>query len=129
MATDLMFNLAGFKTRIVRLSSNPDSVPNGNHISVEYYSKTQGKWIMLEAMINYIPELNKKGLSVFEIFQDENAMEMLQGSCGNACNPKTVLNLTFPNPTYRSSLEIYWASSGGAVANGEDYHKQFSNSN
>lgn len=123
LAGNFLFNLAGFQARVVRISTSSDQIPEGNHISLEYFSPEQGKWVMAEGMDNYFPQANGVGLSVFEVFQGGPALKTLsQGGCGGACNPSAVINLILPDPTFDRAVEIYWAPSGGAVANGKAHH-------
>lgn len=122
-AASFLLNLAGFSTRVVRISTTPDKVPEGNHISIEYFSFEQDKWVMAEGMDNYFPQKNGLGLSVFEVFQGGLALKTLsKGGCGGACNPSAVVSLILPDPTFDRAVEIYWAPSGGAVANGKAHH-------
>ena len=127
MATNLLLNRAGYKTRIIRISSTPDNIPQGNHISVEYFSSEQKKWILVEGMDNTVPKRAGKELSVFEVFQEKRVLDTLaNGGCSGTCSPSSVVSLIFPDPTFEHAVEIYWAPSGGAVSNGKKFHQRVS---
>lgn len=59
----------GFRTRLIRVSMQPNK-EDSNHVFLEYYSDTSKKWVMLDAMLNFIPQRNGKLLSALEFFRN-----------------------------------------------------------
>ncbi len=59
----------GFRTRLIRVSFTPGKEV-ANHVFLEFSSTYQAKWVMFDAMENFIPERNGRLLSAFEFFAD-----------------------------------------------------------
>lgn len=57
----------GFKTRLMRISKEQNK-ELANHVFLEYYSVESKKWVMFDAMENFIPKLDGKLLSSLEFF-------------------------------------------------------------
>ena len=59
----------GVRTRLIRVSFTPGEEV-ANHVFLEVFSTYQAKWVMFDAMENFIPERNGRLLSAFEFFAD-----------------------------------------------------------
>lgn len=71
-ATLALLREAGLKTRLVGLAYDPDNI-SYNHVFLEYYSENLQKWVMMEPMLNAIPEYKSIPQSAFEMISNKTA--------------------------------------------------------
>ena len=57
----------GFRTRLMFMSLTKGKLI-ANHVFLEYFSPSSGKWVMFDAMENFIPTSNGVPMSAFEFF-------------------------------------------------------------
>jgi len=65
-ATISLLRKIGLKTRLMGMANDPQTI-QFNHVFREYFSPEFEKWVMLDPMINAIPEANGIPLSSFEM--------------------------------------------------------------
>ena len=114
--------LAGMRTRMVFLSTDVDHISLGNHITVEYYSVGQKKWVLVEGMSGTIPHDGAKSLGIFEVFGSAEQLAELNEVESNY-RPSAVVTIILPDPTYDTAVEIYWTPGTGVIAAGKAYHE------
>ena len=69
----------GFTTRLMRISHTPGE-EIANHVFLEYYSPNWSKWVMFDAMVNFIPTRDGRPMSAFEFFSTPSAEDSFRQS-------------------------------------------------
>lgn len=109
-ATVALLRGAGYQARVVRLSHDPDGLV-ANHVFPEFYSEKQGKWVMMEPMINQFAGPVGFNLSSFEMM----ASEIDRQSMNNAW-AEEYRDITDEPLEYRKDYVI-WFDKRGVVTN------------
>lgn len=113
-ALDYLLGRIGVNTRIIMVAdklSLPANISElkgadfpASHITLEYFSSGKNKWLLLDPLIDYAPEI-----SAFELYADPVAMQELNQKHGhNYYNPEGGLSLLLPDPDIHNQLEILW---------------------
>jgi hypothetical protein len=72
-ATVALLRDAGFRARLAILSDS-DRKLEVNHVFAEYYSDEKQHWVMVDPMVDFIPEIGGKYLSAFEFLRTPEAV-------------------------------------------------------
>jgi hypothetical protein len=109
-ATIALLRDMGFRTGMLGISETTQSIVF-NHVFLEYYSKTHGKWVMLDPMINTIAGTSDRLLSTIEMLQSDQARRTLNdrwrknGEYASKDNPD--------RDVYRSDYVVFFSRDRG----------------